>query len=134
VQHLPVGLIGLVCAAIFSAAMSTLSSSLNSSAAAAMADFYMPLTHHARAEAHYLRLSRLFTAGWGVLQISVALLAIQLSRRVVDEVLGIASFTNGIILGLFLLGTFAPRVRQRSAFTGVAVGAAVMLAVKLFTR
>jgi solute:Na+ symporter, SSS family len=133
VQHLPVGVVGLVCAAIFSAAMSTLSSSLNSSAAAAMADFYMPLTNGARSEAHYLRLSRMFTAGWGVLQITVALLAIQLSRRVVDEVLGIASFTNGIILGVFLLGTFAPRVRQRSAFAGIAVGAAVMLAVKLFT-
>jgi len=46
-------------------------------------------------------------------------------------VLGIASFTNGIILGVFLLGTFAARVRQRSAFAGVAVGTAVMLAVKL---
>jgi solute:Na+ symporter, SSS family len=52
---------------------------------------------------------------------------------VVDEVLGIASFTNGIILGVFLLGTFAPRVRHRSAFAGIAVGAAVMLAVKLLT-
>jgi solute:Na+ symporter, SSS family len=133
VQHLPVGVVGLVCAAIFSAAMSTLSSSLNSSAAAAMGDFYMPLTDHARGDAHYLRLSRLFTAVWGVLQITVALLAIHLSRRVVDEVLGIASFTNGIILGLFLLGTFAPRVRQRSAFAGVALGAAVMLGVKFFT-
>jgi len=49
----------------------------------------------------------------------------------VDEVLGIASFTNGIILGVFLLGTFAPRVRQRSAFAGIAAGTAVMLAVKL---
>ena len=52
-------------------------------------------------------------------------------NRVVDEVLGIASFTNGIILGVFLLGTFAPRVRQRAAFAGIAVGTAVMLAVKL---
>jgi Na+/proline symporter len=61
----------------------------------------------------------------------VALIAIQFSMRVVDEVLGIASFTNGIILGVFLLGTFAPRVRQRSAFAGIIVGTAVMLAVKI---
>ena len=47
------------------------------------------------------------TAGWGVVQIVVAVGAIQFSNRVVDEVLGIASFTNGIILGVFLLGTFA---------------------------
>jgi Na+/proline symporter len=50
---------------------------------------------------------------------------------VVDEVLGIASFTNGIILGVFLLGTFAPKVQQRAAFIGIAAGTAVMLAVKL---
>jgi Na+/proline symporter len=94
-----------------------------------MADFYMPV-RKASAE-HYLRVSKWLTAFWGVVQITVALIAIQFSNRVVDEVLGIASFTNGIILGVFLLGTFAPRVRQRSAFVGIVVGAAVMLAVKL---
>jgi SSS family transporter len=133
VTHLPPGVVGIVCAAIFAAAMSTLSSSLNSSAAAAMADFYMPLTHGQRSDAHYLHMSRLLTALWGVLQVVVALAAINLSTRVVDEVLGIASFTNGLILGLFLLGTFAPGVRQRAAFMGVAAGAAVMLFVKIAT-
>jgi Na+/proline symporter len=133
VAHLPVGVVGLVIAAIFAAAMSTLSSSLNSSAATAMADFYMPWTGGTRSDAHYLQMSRLVTAMWGVLQVVVAFAAIQLSRRVVDEVLGIASFTNGIILGVFLLGTFTTRVRERGAFVGVIVGAAVMLAVRLFT-
>jgi SSS family transporter len=133
VAHLPTGLVGLVVAAIFAAAMSTLSSSLNSSAAASMADFYIPLTGARRSDAHYLHASRLVTAGWGALQMSVALSAIWLSSRVVDEVLGIASFTNGVILGVFLLGTFAPRVGQRAAFAGLATGATVMLAVKLFT-
>jgi SSS family solute:Na+ symporter len=129
VTHLPPGLVGLVIAAIFAAAMSTLSSSLNSSAATAMADFYMPA--FARSDGHYLRVSRWMTAGWGLIQISVAIAAIQFSNRAVDEVLGIASFTNGIILGVFLLGTFAPRVRQRAAFAGIVAGTAVMLAVKL---
>jgi Na+/proline symporter len=85
----------------------------------------------ARSEGHYLRVSRWLTAGWGLIQIAVAVAAIQFSNRVVDEVLGIASFTNGIILGVFLLGTFAPRVQQRAAFIGIAAGTAVMLAVKL---
>ncbi len=129
VTQLPPGVVGLVVAAIFAAAMSTLSSSLNSSSATAMADFYMPAVR--RTEAHYLKVSRWLTAGWGLVQISVALAAIQFSNRVVDEVLGIASFTNGIILGVFLLGTFAPRVRQPAAFAGIVVGTAVMLAVKL---
>ena len=130
VSHLPPGVVGLVIAAVFAAAMSTLASSLNSSSATSVADFYMPM--RPASEEHYLRVSRWLTAFWGAVQISVALIAIQFSTRVVDEVLGIASFTNGIILGVFLLGTFAPGVRQRAAFAGIVVGAAVMLAVKLF--
>ena len=130
VSHLPSGVVGLVIAAVFAAAMSTLSSSLNSSSATSMADFYMPARK--ASDEHYLRVSKGLTAFWGVVQICVALIAIQFSTRVVDEVLGIASFTNGIILGVFLLGTFAPRVRQRSAFVGIIAGTAVMLAVKGF--
>jgi SSS family transporter len=133
VTHLPPGLVGLVLAAIFAAAMSTLSSSLNSSSAAALGDFYIPMTAGRRTDAHYLRVSRAVTAVWGAVQITVALAAIQLSSRVVDEVLGIASFTNGVILGLFFLGTFTRRVGQAGAFVGVAVGASVMLGVKLVT-
>jgi SSS family transporter len=133
VRHLPHGAVGLVMAAIFAAAMSTLASSLNSSSAAAMTDFYIPATGHQRSDAHYLRVSRVFTAMWGVLQIVVAIVAIKLSSRVVDEVLGIASFTNGIILGVFLLGTLTRRVGQSAAFVGIVVGAIVMLYLKLFT-
>jgi SSS family transporter len=129
VTHLPPGLVGLVVAAIFAAAMSTLSGSLNSSAATAMTDFYIPAFR--RDDAHYLTVSRWMTAGWGLVQMIVAVAAIQFSTRAVDEVLGIASFTNGIILGVFLLGTFAPGVRQRAAFAGIVTGTIVMLAVKL---
>jgi SSS family transporter len=129
VSHLPPGVVGLVIAAVFAAAMSTLASSLNSSSATAVADFYMPMRK--ASDQHYLRVSRWLTAFWGAVQISVALIAIQFSTRVVDEVLGIASFTNGIILGVFLLGTFAPAVRQPSAFVGILVGTSVMLAVRM---
>lgn len=133
VQHLPVGIVGLVLAAIFAAAMSTLSSSLNSSAAAAVNDFYVPATAGRRDQRHYLNVSRGFTAFFGVVQIAVAIAAISISSRVVDEVLGIASFTNGVILGVFFLGTFTSRVGQRAAFAAIAGGASIMLAVKLKT-
>lgn len=130
VGHLPPGLAGLVAAAILAAAMS---SSLNASAAAAIGDFYMPMTAHRKSERHYLRVSRGVTVLFGLLQIGVALVAIPLSRRVVDEVLAIASFTNGVILGVFLLGAFTTTVQRKGAFAGMAAGAAVMLAVKLLT-
>ncbi len=133
VRHLPPGIVGLVLAAIFAAAMSTLSSSLNSSAAAAVNDFYLPATAGRRPERHYLNVSRVLTAVFGGVQMVVAIAAISLSSRVVDEVLGIASFTNGVILGVFLLGTFTTRVGQSAAFAGILGGAALMLAVKLGT-
>jgi SSS family solute:Na+ symporter len=131
VSHLPPGVVGLVIAAIFAAAMSTLSSSLNSSAAAAVADFYMPLTATRRSDAHYLRVSKLFTIFWGLVQIAVAIAAIRISQSVVTEVLAIASFTNGVILGVFFLGTFTRRVGEAAAFVGIAAGTIVMTTIWL---
>jgi solute:Na+ symporter, SSS family len=132
INHLPPGVVGLVLAAIFAAAMSTLSSSLNSSSAAVVNDFYMPATRGRRDERHYLAVSRWLTLTFGLVQVAIAVVAISFSSRVVDEVLGIASFTSGIILGVFLLGTFT-RVAQPAAFAAILAGSGVMLAVKLHT-
>lgn len=129
VTQLPHGVIGLVVAAIFAAAMSTLSSSLNSSAATSMTDFYKPLFAPDRTETHYLKISRGMTAMWGVIQMGVAILAITMQQRVVDAVLSIASFTNGPILGLFLLSALTKRVRRTGALVAVLTGVLVMLFV-----
>ena len=131
VTQLPAGVVGLVIAAIFAAAMSTLSSSLNSSAATAMTDFYQPLIAPRRSDGHYLRVSRGLTAMWGVVQMLVAAAAVQMSQRIVDAVLSVASFTSGPVLGLFLLGTLTKRVRQRGALAGVVAGISFMLFVWL---
>ncbi|CDM65443.1 sodium:solute symporter [Pyrinomonas methylaliphatogenes] len=129
VTQLPVGIVGLVIAAIFAAAMSTLSSSLNSSAATALTDFYRPLLAPQRSETHYLTVSRALTAGWGVVQIAVAIAAIAMEQRVVDAVLSIASFTNGPILGLFFSGALTKRIGPLGALIGVVSGIAVMILV-----
>lgn len=131
-HYLPPGLVGLVLAAILAAAMSTLSSSLNSSAAAAMNDFYLTRRRDAD-DAGLLRRSRALTAVFGVIQMIAALLAIRLSQRVIDEVLAVASFTSGLILGLFLLGTLTTRVQERGALAGAAAGTATMLVVRFAT-
>ena len=126
VTELPQGIVGLVIAAIFAAAMSTLSSSLNSSAATSLTDFYKPLLARNRSDIHYLRVSRGLTALWGGVQIVVAIIAIAMQQRVVDAVLSIASFTNGPILGLFLLGALTQRVGRTGALAGVVTGIATM--------
>jgi Na+/proline symporter len=132
VNHLPTGVVGLVIAAIAAAAFT---SSLNSQAATTMADFYVPMTHGKKTEAHYLKTSKLLTAVWGAVQIAAGMFAaFYLTRSMVDQVLDIQSFTNGVILGIFFLGTFTKRVRSAPAIVGIVVGAAVMLFVKFSTQ
>jgi len=131
-SHLPVGLRGLVVAAVVAAAMSTLSSSLNSSAASTVGDFYVPLTGDRKSARHYLAVSRWATAGWALVQVAVAVVAIDLSSRVVDEVLGIQSFTLGLLLGVFLLAMTTTR-RLSAPMVGILGGTAVLLALRLLT-
>jgi len=131
VGHLPTGVVGLVIAAIAAAAFT---SSLNSQAATTMADFYMPMTGGKKSEEHYLRTSKLLTAMWGAVQITAGMFAaFYLSRSMVDQVLDIQSFTNGVILGIFFLGTFTTRVKSKAAIIGIMVGGLVMLYVKFRT-
>src|SRR5205809_1692734 len=75
VRSLPHGIAGLVIAAIFAAAMSNLSGSLNSLASSTVLDFYRPLARRALDEAGMLTLSRWLTAAWGVVLIAIAILA-----------------------------------------------------------
>ena len=133
VNHLPSGLRGLVIAAVVAAAMSTLSSSLNSSAASTLGDFYLPATHERLTEAHYFQVSRLSTAFWAVVQLCVAISAIGLSGRVIDEVLGIQSLTSGLLLGLFVLALL-PRDQKLSPISGIVIGAAVLIALRFYTN
>jgi solute:Na+ symporter, SSS family len=131
VNHLPTGVVGLVIAAIAAAAFT---SSLNSQAATTIADFYVPMTGGKKTDEHYLKASKLLTAMWGAVQITTGMFAaFYLTRSMVDQVLDIQSFTNGVILGIFFLGTFTKRVQSPAAIIGILVGAAVMLFVKFGT-
>jgi Na+/proline symporter len=130
VEQLPPGVTGLVIAAILAAAMSTISSSLNSLASAATHDLYAPLTGRT-GEAHLMRVGRLMTLGWAVVLIGAAML-FQLAQQgtpVVVVALQIASFTYGGLLGGFLLGLISKRAGPRDAVAGMAVAIALMAAL-----
>ena len=133
VEQLPRGMVGLVIGAIFAAAMSTLSGSLNSSATAAVTDFYRPLVRPDASSTHLLRVTQVLTLVFGLVQIGVALGGPLLSRTVVESVLTIAGFTTGIILGVFFLGIFTRRVGTRAAFAGLLLGLAVITTVAFGT-
>ena len=133
VHHLPIGVVGIVVAAVFSAAMSTLSSSLNASAAAAVNDFYLPWSKHKPSQKRLLRISRRLTIAFGLVQIGVAVVGQLLRQSVVESVMAIAGFTTGVILGVFFLGVLTGGVTQRSALAGLVGGLAVMTTVVFAT-
>ena len=132
VHYMPTGLLGLVVAAIFSAAMGVLSGSLNASASATVNDLYRPLTG-ATDERHLLRVSRATTVLFGVIQMSVAFGATRLQDSVVNNALAIAAFTTGILLGIFLLGILTTRVGQISALVGMFAGISAVSYAKFGT-
>jgi SSS family transporter len=126
--QLPTGLLGLVLGALFSAAMSSFSSSLNSSSAALVHDFVLPLTGRDPASAFALRAAKGATVLFALLEAATALLAVD-DRAVIDQVLGVAALTTGVLLGLFFLGTGTRRATPAAALCGFVAGLAVDLLV-----
>ena len=132
VRSLPHGIAGLVIAAIFAAAMSNLSGSLNSLASTTVLDFYQPLAGRRVDDATLLRISRWLTAGWGVVLIVIAILA-RGWGSVFTVGLTIASIVYGPMLGAFLLGVLTKRATQRGVMAGIGVALVVMIGVRIFT-
>ncbi len=126
VRYMPTGLLGLVVAAIFSAAMSTLSSSLNASSSSTVNDLIRP-RFPGLTESRLLQLSKLLTIVWGLAQMGVAYFAAtRLQDSVVNNALTIASFTFGILLGLFVLGLSHRQSGQTMALAGMVGGLTVV--------
>ena len=128
IEGLPPGLSGLIVAAILAAAMSTVSSSLNSLASATTHDLYAPAAHREHDEAHLMRVGRMFTLLWAVILIGGAVLFrfLQQGTPVVVIALQIASFTFGPLLGGFLLGTLFRHPDEQDAVTGIAAAVVIM--------
>ena len=124
IEELPPGVTGLLIAAVFAAAMSSLSSSINSLASTTAYDFWAPLRGAEKDEPRILRAGRLFTLVWAALLIGGAVAFIPLSRgtAAVEVALGIASVVYGGLLGAFALGAVPGRADQRSVIAGMAAG------------
>jgi SSS family transporter len=127
--QMPTGLLGLVLGAVFSAAMSSFSSSLNSSAAALIGDFVLPATRRDPDSRFVLNAAKAATVLFAVLEAAVAVNCVD-DRAVIDQVLDVAAFTTGVLLGVFFLGTLTRRVDQTHALVGFSTGLAIDLACK----
>ena len=119
--HLPVGLVGLIIAAIFAAAMSTISAELASLSTATVIDFYRRYAKTEADDAHYLRVSKIATGAWGLFACIVAIYAAEIGS-LIEVVNRFGSFFYGSILGVFLLAVGFSRATANGAFVGLIAG------------
>ncbi|MCA9138645.1 MAG: sodium:solute symporter, partial [Planctomycetales bacterium] len=124
--HLPVGARGLLIAAVFSAAMSTVSTGLNSSATLVMVDFYKRLFRPDASDSANVRVLRAATLVWGALGTAMALVLVQLTNSVLDIWWTLSGVLGAAIIGLFLLGTTSPKLRERPAILILSIGIALI--------
>ncbi len=128
VEHAPTGVLGIMLAVIFAAAMSTFSSEINALASATVIDFYKRYFRRTASEGHYLWASRCATLFWGVFATTAACFAGRFGS-LIEAVNKVGSYFYGPILGVFLLAFMVKRCRGAGAFWGLIAGEAAVLAV-----
>jgi Na+/proline symporter len=126
--RMPIGLVGLMIAAIFAAAMSASAGELNSLATATIIDFYRRHFVIGAADAHYLTVSKLATIGWGLFSCVVAMYAAN-QGSLIEVVNRYGSFFYGSLLGVFILAIVTAHATATGAFWGLVAGMAVVLTV-----
>jgi len=118
--YLPTGLVGLLFAVIFSAAMSSTSSELNALASTTVIDFYKCLVNNDASQRHYLMVSKMSTIGWGVFAILFAVYAKRF-ENLIEAVNILGSLFYGTVLGVFLVGFFFKFIRATPVFIAAVI-------------
>lgn len=131
--HLPIGLVGALIAAIFAAAMSTISSELAALSTATVIDFYRRFVAGDASDRRLLWVSRLATGFWGLFAATVAVYASELGS-LIEVVNRFGSYFYGSILGVFILAIACRRATGTGAFVGLIAGMASVAWVASFTN
>ncbi|AXG70630.1 sodium/glucose cotransporter [Kordia sp. SMS9] len=133
-KYLPNGLIGLLLAVILSAAMSSTASEINALATITSIDLYKrnrkstPSVDPNEDDAHYVKATKLFTLGWGILAIIIACFA-SLAENLIQLVNIIGSIFYGNVLGIFLLAFFFKKVQGNAVFVGALITQVIVVAI-----
>ena len=134
-NYLPIGLVGLLLAVIFSAAMSSTASELNALATTTVIDLYRRKLVSDKSDKHYLQASKWITILWGIIALIFASTA-GLFENLIQAVNIVGSLFYGAILGIFLLAFFFEKRDRKSKVLGALTGAllgAVLLGYALGT-
>lgn len=130
-ENLPAGLIGLLVAVIFLAAMSSTASELNALASTTMVDGYQAFISKNQSERHYVWMAHLFTLLWGIIAVGFAM-TLTLFDNLIEAINIIGSLFYGTILGLFLIAFFFKHVRGHAAFLA-GISAEILVLVLYFS-
>jgi solute carrier family 5 (sodium-dependent multivitamin transporter), member 6 len=112
-DHLPMGLIGLLIAVIFSASMGSIAAAYNSLASTTVIDIYQKMIRPQAPESHYLSVTRAATIGWGVFCVIVAQFASKLGSMI-EAVNILGSLFYGVILGIFLVAFYFKNIGAKA--------------------
>ncbi|MTI39837.1 sodium:solute symporter [Fulvivirga lutimaris] len=125
-NNLPVGIIGLLFAVIFSAAMSSTSSELNALGSTTTIDFYKRKLNQKGSDAHYTKSSKLFTLAWGILAIIFASY-LSLFENLIQAVNLIGSLFYPIVLGIFIVAFFVKYVKGNAVFIAALISQGLII-------
>ncbi len=114
-NYLPKGLVGLLLAVIFSAAMSTTASELNALATTTTIDLYKRNIRREEHDQHYLKIAKLFTVGWGIVALFFATIASHFDN-LIEAVNIVGSLFYGAILGIFLVAFYFKKIGGKAVF------------------
>jgi Na+/proline symporter len=127
-DHFPHGLIGLLVATFFAAALSAKSAELNALGSATIVDFYKPMINTDASEAHYVKASKVFTVFWGAVSITFAL-CLSLAENLIQAVNIVGALFYPVMLSLFVVGFFIRRISGTAVFWGALIAQIVVLAI-----
>ncbi|MBL8206195.1 MAG: sodium:solute symporter [Blastocatellia bacterium] len=131
--YMPAGVIGLIIAAIFAAAMSSISAELSALSTATVIDFYRRHINTTATDAQYLRVAKISTGLWGIFACVVALYASRLGS-LIEVVNKFGSYFYGSLLGVFVLALGTKRATGTGAFVGLFAGIASVAVVSTYTN
>ncbi len=132
-NYLPHGLIGLLIAVIFSAAMSSTSSELSALGSTTMIDFYKRMIKPNGSDKHNVFMSRIFTVFWGILALLFAIFASQLDN-LIQAVNILGSIFYGPILGIFIVAFAVKFVKGNAVFIATILSEAIVIFIYMMTR
>lgn len=125
-DHLPVGLIGLLFAVMFSAAMSSTASELNALASTSVIDIYKRVWNKSGTDQHYVLSGKMFTALWGLIAIIFAATA-SLFENLIQAVNLLGSLFYGTILGVFIVAFYLKKIHSNAVFLAMIFAEAAVL-------